>query len=134
MGVFFCYQILFLFINRFQSIGLHPGLLTRIQLKSSPNVAPGSYDIMQYGDFSGKNIQKRAEGPNWQQALYTEQMAKIPHSTFKETYEKRKEEERRLGPGAYPINDFIIDNDRKPRSIRGSLEQLTPRFAPDLPV
>ena len=47
---------------------------------------------MQYGDFSDKNIQKRIQGPNWQQSLYTEQMAKIPHSSFKETYDNRKED------------------------------------------
>ncbi len=89
---------------------------------------------MQYDDFSGKNVQKRAQGPNWQQALFTEQMAKIPHSTFKETYEKRKEDERRLGPGTYTINDFVMDSDRKPRSTRGPLDQLTPRFPIDPPV
>lgn len=89
---------------------------------------------MQYGDFSEKNVQKRTQGPNWQQGLYTEQMAKIPHSTFKQTYEKRKEDERRLGPGAYSINDFITDGNRKPQCIRGALEQLTPRFPPDQPV
>ncbi len=99
-----------------------------MQLQSLPNVAPGSYDLMQYGDFSAKNVQKRTEGPNWQQGLYTEQMAKIPHSSFKQTHEKRKEEERRLGPGAYQINDFLIESDHKPRSTRGMLDQLTPRF------
>jgi hypothetical protein len=97
-------------------------------------MAPGAYNIMQYDDFSGKNVQKRAQGPNWQQALFTEQMAKIPHSTFKETYEKRKEDERRLGPGTYTINDFVMDSDRKPRSTRGPLDQLTPRFPIDPPV
>lgn len=58
-------------------------------------------------------------------------MAKIPHSTFKQTYETRKEAERRVGPGTYPINDFITELEKKPRSIRGPLDQLTPRFPPD---
>jgi hypothetical protein len=114
--------------SRFGTLGLHPELLTRVNLQSSPNIAPGSYDLMQYGDFSDKNIQKRMQGPNWQQALYIEQMAKIPHSSFKETYERRKEEERRIGPGAYPINDFITEADRRPQCLRGSLDQLSPRF------
>ncbi len=113
---------------RFQTLGLHPTLLTRVNLQSSPNIGPGSYDLMQYGDFSSKNLRKRIQGPNWQQSLYTEQMAKIPHSSFKETYERRKEEERRIGPGTYPINDFIAEGDRRPQCLRGSLEQLSPRF------
>jgi hypothetical protein len=118
-------------ISRFQSLGLHPELLTRIQLQSSPNVAPGSYDLMQYGDFSDKTIQKRIQGPNWQQSLYTEQMAKIPHSSFKETHDRRKEDEKRIGPGAYPIDDFLTIADRRPGCIRGSLDQLSPRFPKD---
>lgn len=86
---------------------------------------------MQYGDFSEKNVQKRMQAPNWQQGLYTEQMAKLPHLSFKQTYEKRKEEERRLGPGTYSIDDFLTEAGRKPRSLRGALDQLTPRFAND---
>jgi hypothetical protein len=97
-------------------------------LQSSPNVAPGTYDLIQYGDFSDKNVQKRMQGPNWQHGLYTEQMAKIPHSSFKETYERRKEDERRIGPGAYPIDDFLTVADRRPRCVRGALDQLSPRF------
>jgi hypothetical protein len=83
---------------------------------------------MQYGDFSEKTIQKNMQGPNWQQSLYTERMSKIPHSSFKETYDRRKEDERRIGPGAYPINDFLTDADRRPRCARGTLDQLSPRF------
>ncbi|CAF0950222.1 unnamed protein product [Rotaria sp. Silwood1] len=113
---------------RFQTLGLHPELLTRVQHPTSSDVAPGSYDLLQYGDFSDKNVQKRREGPNWQQAIYTEQMAKIPHSSFKETYEKRKEDERRVGPGTYSIDDFLTEADRRPRCIRGALNQLTSRF------
>lgn len=113
---------------RFLPRGLHPELLTRIQLQSSPNVAPGTYDLIQYGDFSEKNVQKRMQGPNWQQSLYTQQMAKIPHSSFKDTYEQRKEDERRIGPGAYPITDFLTEADRRPQCVRGALDQLSPRF------
>jgi hypothetical protein len=83
---------------------------------------------MQYGDFSEKNLQKRMQGPNWQQGLYTEQMAKIPHSSFKTTYDNRKEIERRIGPGAYPITDFLTEADRRPQCVRGALDQLSPRF------
>jgi len=71
------------------------------------------------------------QGPNWQQALYTEQMARIPHASFKQTYEKRKDDERRLGPGAYPIHDFLTEANQKPRSIRGGFDQLSPRFPKD---
>ena len=81
-----------------------------------------------------KHVHKRAQGPNWQQGLYTEQMAKIPHSSFKQTYEKRKEEERRVGPGTYSIDDFIAEADRRPQCLRGALDQLTPRFPNDEPV
>jgi hypothetical protein len=114
--------------SRFQTIGLHPELLTRIQLQSSPNLAPGSYDLLQYGDFSEKNLLKNIQGPNWQHGLYTEQMAKIPLASFKETYERRKEDERRLGPGAYHIDDSLTQIDRKPGCKRGALDQLAPRF------
>ena len=55
-------------------------------------------------------------------------MAKIPHSSFKETYEKQKEDERRIGPGTYYIDDFLTEADRRPRCIRGAINQLTPRF------
>jgi hypothetical protein len=128
-------QLLFwIIICRFQTLGLHPELLTRIQLQSSPNIAPGSYELMQYGDFSDKNVQKRMQGPNWEQSLYTEKMAKIPHSSFKETYDRRKEDERRIGPGAYPINDFLTEADRRPQCARGALDQLTPRFPPEILV
>ena len=116
------------FVSRFQSAGLHPKLSTGSQLRNSPHVAPGSYDLTQYGDFSERNLHKRMQGPNWQQALYTEHMAKIPHSSFKETYERRKEDERRLGPGAYPMTDFLLEADRRPHCIRGALDQLSPRF------
>lgn len=61
-------------------------------------------------------------------------MAKIPFSSYKETYEQRKEAQRRLGPGSYSIDDFIKENDRKPCSMRGSLDQLTPRFPKDRAV
>jgi hypothetical protein len=115
-------------ISRFLSVGLHPKLLHGGQLQSAPNIAPGSYDLMQYGDFSGKNLQRQMQGPNWQQSLYTEQMAKIPHSSFKATYDTRKEMERRIGPGAYPITDFLTEADRRPHSLRGALDQLSARF------
>ncbi|CAF1035654.1 unnamed protein product [Rotaria sordida] len=117
---------------RFQTVGLHPELLTGTQFQSSPDVAPGSYDLIQYGDFSDKNIQKHTEGPNWEQSLYTEKLAKLPHPSFKETYEKRKEDERRIGPGTYPINDFLTEADRRPRCVRGMLDQLTPRFPKEI--
>jgi len=107
---------------------MHPKLLTDAQPQSSPNIAPGSYNLMQYGDCSEKTIQKRMQGPNWQQALYTEQMAKIPHSSFKATYEFRKEIEKRIGPGTYEITDFLTDADRRPHGVRGALDQLSPRF------
>ena len=87
--------------------------------------------MMQFDPFSSKNIQKNAQGPNWRQALYTEQMARIPHSSFKETYEKRKENERRLGPGTYSINDFLTNPQRRTNGARGLLDQLSPRFPDD---
>lgn len=115
-------------IYRFTSAGVHPKFLSGNQPQTSPDVAPGSYDLMQYGDFSEKNIEKRTQGPNWQQALYTEQMAKIPHSSFKKTYDARKESERLIGPGTYAITDFLTDTDRRPQCVRGALDQLAPRF------
>ena len=74
------------------------------------------------------------QGPNWQQSLYTERLAKIPHSSFKETYDKRKEDERRIGPGAYPISDFLTEADRRQRCARGALDQLGPRFPKEILV
>ena len=61
-------------------------------------------------------------------------MAKIPHSSYKETYQKLKEDERHVGPGAYHIDDFLTEADKRPRCNRGALDQLTPRFPVDLPV
>lgn len=113
---------------RFQTMGLHPEMLTRLQIQSTPNVGPGTYELMPYGDFSERTLVKNIQGPNWQQGLYTEQMAKIPLSSFKETYERRKEDERRLGPGAYDIADFLTEADRRPVCQRGALDQLAPRF------
>jgi len=127
----FCYLFL---IVRFQTLGLHPDLLNGVQFPNSPQLAPGTYNLAQYDDFSIENIQKRAQGPSWQQALYTEQMAKIPHSSYKQTYEKQKEDQRKLGPGTYSLNDFLTDHDNRPQCRRGVLDQLTPRFPVELKV
>lgn len=119
-------------LSRFLSVGVHPEFLSGSHVQTSPDVAPGSYDLMQYGDFSDKNVQKRTLGPNWQQALYTEQMAKIPHSSFKTIHDTRKEIERRIGPGTYPITDFLTEADRRPGCVRGALDQLSPRFPKEI--
>lgn len=68
------------------------------------------------------------ESPNWQQALYTEQLAKFPHPAFRQTYEKRLEDQRRIGPGAYEVTDFLTEAERRPQCARGTLDQLSPRF------
>ncbi|CAF1155872.1 unnamed protein product [Didymodactylos carnosus] len=59
-------------------------------------------------------------------------MSKIPHTNFKAKYEVQKEEERRIGPGAYEIKDFLIEADQKPQCSRGLLDQLTERFPKDI--
>lgn len=97
-------------------------------VQTSPEIAPGSYNLIQYGDFSEKNLQKRMEGPNWETALNTETLAKIPHSSYRKTYDQIREDQRRIGPGYYEVNDFITEADRRPRCARGALDQLSPRF------
>lgn len=47
--------------------------------------------MLPYGDFSERNVTVKAEGPNWETALYTEKMASVPHLLFKDTYYERKE-------------------------------------------
>ena len=54
-------------------------------------MGPGTYDLLPYAEFSNKNVVRKSDGPNWETALHTEKMAKIPHLLFKETYNKRKE-------------------------------------------
>lgn len=108
--------------------------MTRVQWQSLPSVGPGTYDLNQYGEFSKKNVQKRAQGPNWQQSIYTERMAKIPHSSYKETHAKEQEKKVNLGPGKYEFVDFLTQYENRPQCTRGALEQLTPRFPKDEPV
>lgn len=122
--------------NRFTISGLHPQLLTRGHIPhdtthipdSSRNMGPGTHDLLPYSEFSEKNVNRRADGPNWKTALNTEKMAKIPHLLFKDTYYKRKEHEKRLGPGCYDIKDGLELNEAIPRSKRGMLDALSPRF------
>jgi hypothetical protein len=59
-------------------------------------MGPGTHDLLPYSEFSEKNVNRRADGPNWKTALNTEKMAKIPHLLFKDTYYKRKEHVRKI--------------------------------------
>lgn len=91
-------------------------------------LGPGTYDLLKYNEFSDNNVTRRAEGPNWQKSLLTEKEAKMPHLLYKDTYEHKKEYERRLGPGSYEISGNIEQLDKKQTSNRGMLDALSERF------
>ena len=72
-------------------------------------MGPGTHDLLPYSEFSEKNVNMRADGPNWKTALHTEKMAKIPHLLFKDTYYKRKEHVRQTIIKTYRrFNSFKI--------------------------
>ena len=53
----------------------------------------------------------------------------MPHLLYKEQWEQKLEQSRKLGPGSYNITDFLEEAKRRPQCRRGHLELLEPRFA-----
>ena len=87
--------------KRFNLNGIHPNLLSNgrmpydsnFRLQTGTNIGPGSYDLIKYGEFSKNNILQRSNsGSNWERALLTEKLAKMPHILYQETHKKKKEE------------------------------------------
>jgi hypothetical protein len=48
--------------------------------------------LLKYNEFSDENVWRKADGPNWEKAFYTEKMAKIPHLLYKEEYKNKLED------------------------------------------
>jgi hypothetical protein len=48
--------------------------------------------LLKYNEFSDENVWRKADGPNWEKAFYTEKMAKIPHLLYKEEYKNKIED------------------------------------------
>ncbi len=58
-------------------------------------MGPGSYDLMRYNEFSDINVSRRADGPNWERALHSEKMARLPHLLYREAYKRKQEDVRK---------------------------------------
>ena len=52
-------------------------------------LGPGSYDLLRYNEFSDLNVTRKAQGPNWDRAIHTEKMAKLPHLLYREAHKKK---------------------------------------------
>lgn len=87
--------------SRFNQNGLHPHLLTNgrmpydssITAQTAANIGPGSYDLVKYGPFSTENVSRRAEvGSDWERAIMSEKLAKMPHLLYQDTFKKKIEQ------------------------------------------
>ncbi len=54
-------------------------------------MGPGSYELSQYGSFSDKNLSRSADGANWERALLSEKLAKMPNLLYQEEYKRKQE-------------------------------------------
>jgi len=124
--------------SRFEVAGIHPksrppGTITQVSydkksmLPLSRKLGPGCYNT-DSGDFSTKNITKRATGPGWERAYETTQAAKVPHLLYREQWEKKQMQKRLLGPGTYDIPDSFKELSTKPGSILGVCQTKDKRF------
>ncbi|XP_077981142.1 ciliary microtubule-associated protein 2-like [Glandiceps talaboti] len=123
---------------RFDTSGVHPaskmpGTFTEVPYctKSMDELnrrrGPGVYDVL-VGGFSRSAVDDRASGPGWARAYEMARMAALPHLLYKEQWEKKRAQQRNLGPGSYNIKDFVDASDEKPRSTRGICETRDRRF------
>jgi len=94
-------------------------------------LGPGRYDVS-VGGFSVPAVQRRADGPGWRRAQYTERMAQIPHLLYKEQWQHNHRLEKQLGPGTYEYRDFLTDLGEKPCSKRGIVQTCDVRFSKDI--
>lgn len=86
--------------DRFNQNGVHPNMLytgrmpydTETTAPAASRLGPGSYDLKQYGSFSDLHVSRSAEGPNWQRALQTESLAKMPNILYQEEHQRKAEE------------------------------------------
>ncbi|XP_070563027.1 ciliary microtubule-associated protein 2-like [Ptychodera flava] len=124
--------------SRFDTSGVHPaskmpGTFTEVPYctKSMDELnrrrGPGMYDVL-VGGFSKSAVLERSSGPGWARAYEVARMAALPHLLYKDQWEKKRAQQRNLGPGSYNIKDFMQSADEKPRSTRGICETRDRRF------
>lgn len=85
---------------RFNQNGVHPNMLSHgrmpydseITAPAGFQLGPGSYDLEQYGSFSDKSISRSFDGPNWQRAMYTETLGKMPNILYLEEHKQKQEQ------------------------------------------
>ncbi|CAL1531073.1 unnamed protein product [Lymnaea stagnalis] len=90
-------------------------------------LGPGVYNLMLNGPVV-KVLEDRPPKTGWARQMELERLAALPHLLYKEQWEENKMLKKKLGPGSYNIKDFIQLSNEKPRSGRGILDNLAPRF------
>ncbi|XP_006825739.1 ciliary microtubule-associated protein 2-like [Saccoglossus kowalevskii] len=124
--------------SRFDVSGVHPkskmpGTFTEVPYcrKSMDELnrrrGPGVYGV-EVGGFSRSAVELRSSGPGWARAYEVARMAALPHLLYKEQWEKKRAQQRNLGPGSYSIKDFVQVIDERPHSLRGICETRDRRF------
>ncbi|XP_078417952.1 ciliary microtubule-associated protein 2-like isoform X2 [Cetorhinus maximus] len=123
---------------RFDVYGVHPdrkkqGSYTEVPYdkratgERERGLAPGYYSVDR-GDFSAREVSRKASGPGWARAQEVERFAQTPQLFYKEQKLKKKFLETNLGPGKYDIPNFLdLMKKKNPRS-RGICDTNEERF------
>ncbi|XP_041064868.1 lymphocyte expansion molecule-like isoform X1 [Carcharodon carcharias] len=123
---------------RFDVYGVHPdrkkqGSYTEVPYDKSATgerergLAPGYYNVDR-GDFSAREVSRKASGPGWARAQEVERFAQTPQLFYKEQKLNKKFLETNLGPGKYEIPNFLdLMKKKNPRS-RGICDTNEERF------
>ena len=69
-----------------------------VAIAQSTKLGPGSYDLLRYNSFDETNVARRAEGPNWERAMLTERLAKMPYLLYREMFKKKQEDVSHVDP------------------------------------
>ncbi|KAK2184735.1 hypothetical protein NP493_255g04008 [Ridgeia piscesae] len=118
---------------RFDVAGVHPdnkkpGAYTQVPyfIGTGTALGPGSYEV-DVGAFDQKTLDRNAEGPGWARQYAMERIAALPYLLYKEQWEEKRMQKRKLGPGTYEYRDFM-QLAEKPRSTKGMLDSSEIRF------
>ncbi|XP_078075548.1 ciliary microtubule-associated protein 2-like [Mustelus asterias] len=123
---------------RFDVYGVHPdrkkqGSYTEVSYdkratgERESRLAPGYYNV-DTGDFSAREVSRKASGPGWARAQEIEKFAQTPQLFYKEQKLKKMFLETSLGPGKYEIPSFLDQLKKKNFQSRGVCDTNEERF------
>eukprot|EP00117_Sycon_ciliatum_P038867 scpid53763/ scgid28807/ Uncharacterized protein C1orf177 homolog len=125
--------------NRFSMANIHPqnrtpGSYLQVSYLGDDDPsrlrAPGRYNI-EKGGFALDAVEERAQGPGWFEQLETTQEAAVPRTAVADKWHKQKRLEEEMGPGKYPVSDFIDKEATRTYGKRDSVFKRTAnRFGP----